>query len=146
MDAPLAIDPITDDEVAAVIALWHRCELTRPWNDPDADIALARRGDNAVVLAGRIDGTLVATVMTGHDGHRGWLYYLAVDPQHRGRGHGRAMVRAAEAWLAARGIEKAMLMVRAENAAVQAFYGALGYEEQKRVILARWLDGRAATP
>jgi ribosomal protein S18 acetylase RimI-like enzyme len=142
----LAIAPIGDADVAAVVALWQRCGLTRPWNEPSADIAFARRGPNSAVLVGRHDGALVATVMVGHDGHRGWFYYLGVDPALRGRGFGRAMTQAAEAWLAERGIVKAQLMVRADNDRVRAFYQALGYGEQERVIFAKWLDGRPLTP
>jgi ribosomal protein S18 acetylase RimI-like enzyme len=142
----LAIAPIEDGDIAAVAALWQRCGLTRPWNDPTADIAFARRGPNSAVLGGRHDGTVVATVMVGHDGHRGWFYYLAVDPALQGRGLGRAMTQAAEAWLTARGIAKAQLMVRADNDRVRAFYEALGYGEQERILFAKWLDGRPLTP
>ena len=149
MTAPaheLAIAPIGDADVPAVVALWQRCGLTRPWNEPSADIAFARRGPNSAVLVGRHDGALVATVMVGHDGHRGWFYYLGVDPALQGRGFGRAMTQAAEAWLAERGIVKAQVMVRADNDRVRAFYQALGYGEQERVIFAKWLDGRPLTP
>ena len=142
----LAIAPIDDDDIASVVALWQRCGLTRPWNDPTGDIAFARRGPNSAVLVGRHGGTLVATVMVGHDGHRGWFYYLGVDPALQGKGFGRAMTQAAEAWLTARGIAKAQLMVRADNDRVRAFYEALGYGEQQRVLFAKWLDGRPLTP
>jgi ribosomal protein S18 acetylase RimI-like enzyme len=143
---PLAIADATDDDIDAVVALWTRCGLTRPWNDPRADIALARRGPNATVLVGRDDEGIVASVMIGHDGHRGWFYYLAVDPEKQGCGFGRAVTQAAEQWLAACGIEKVMLMVREDNAAVHAFYRALGYFDQPRTVFAKWLDGRPATP
>src|SRR5207248_4305673 len=76
----LTISPIADADVEAVIALWQRCGLTRPWNDPAGDIAFARRGPNATILLGRAEGALVASAMVGHDGHRGWVYYVAVDP------------------------------------------------------------------
>ena len=142
----LTIAPIADADVAAVAALWQACELTRPWNDPTADIALARRGPNSAVLAGRDSDTLVATVMVGHDGHRGWVYYVAIDPAHRGKGYGREIMNAAEEWLRQRGIEKLMLLVRSDNTKVQAFYEQLGYDEQERVIYAKWLDGREPTP
>jgi ribosomal protein S18 acetylase RimI-like enzyme len=142
----MTIKAIEDGDIAEVIALWQRCGLTRAWNDPTADIALARRENNATVLVGRNDGALVASVLVGHDGHRGWVYYVAVDPDHRSKGNGRAMMTAAEDWLRARGIEKLQLMVRGDNAEVHAFYGALGYFEQERVIFAKWLDGRKPTP
>jgi ribosomal protein S18 acetylase RimI-like enzyme len=142
----LSISPITDADVPAVIALWQRCGLTRPWNDPSADIAFARRGANATILLGRADGALVVTAMVGHDGHRGWVYYVAVDPDQQRKDFGRAIMTAAEDWLRELGVAKVMLMVRPDNTKVQAFYGALGYDEQERVIYAKWLDGREMTP
>jgi ribosomal protein S18 acetylase RimI-like enzyme len=142
----LSIAPIEDADVAPVIALWQRCGLTRPWNDPAADIALARREPNAAVLAGRNAADIVASVLVGHDGHRGWVYYLAVDPHHRHQGYGGAIMAAAEDWLRQRGIEKLQLMVRPDNKQVQAFYDTLGYDEQERVVYAKWLDGREPTP
>jgi ribosomal protein S18 acetylase RimI-like enzyme len=142
----LSIAPIADADVAAVIALWQTCDLTRPWNDPAADIALARRGPNSAILIGRDGDALIATVLVGHDGHRGWIYYVAVDPTRRKKGVGRAIMNAAEDWLRAHGIEKLQLMVRGDNSRVQAFYGSLGYFEQERVLFAKWLDGREPTP
>jgi ribosomal protein S18 acetylase RimI-like enzyme len=142
----LTIAPIADADVTAVVALWQRCGLTRPWNDPAADIALARRGPNAAVLVGRDGSGIVASVLVGHDGHRGWVYYVAVDPDCRHRGYGRVIMDAAEDWLRARGIEKMQLMVRADNSEVQAFYQSLGYFEQQRILYAKWLDGREPTP
>jgi len=142
----LTIAPIEDADVAAVIALWRRCDLVRPRNDPAADIALARRGPNATILLGRDGCDIAATVLVGHDGHRGWVYYVAVDPAHRQKGHGRAIMGAAEDWLREAGIEKLQLLVRADNATVKAFYEQIGYGEEKRLIYAKWLDGRDLTP
>jgi ribosomal protein S18 acetylase RimI-like enzyme len=142
----LAIAPMGDADIAAVIALWQRCGLTRPWNDPAADIALARKGPNATVLVGRDDSGIVASALVGHDGHRGWVYYVAVDPDFRHKGYGRVIMDAAENWLRARGIEKLQLMVRPDNSQVQAFYQSLGYLEQERIVYAKWLDGREPTP
>jgi len=144
--AALSIAAIADGDIADVIALWQRCGSTRPWNDPAADIALARKEANSTVLLGRHGGTLVASVLVGHDGHRGWVYYVTVDPDHRQQGRGREIMAAAEAWLRGHGIEKLQLMVRGDNAKVHAFYHALGYFEQQRVVFAKWLDGRAPTP
>jgi ribosomal protein S18 acetylase RimI-like enzyme len=144
--ATLAIAPIADDDIADVVTLWQRCDLTRPWNDPASDIAFARKGPNSAVLLGRDAGAIVATVMVGHEGHRGWVYYVAVDPDRRGRGYGRAIMNAAEDWLRAAGIAKVQLMVRADNTKVQAFYESIDYGAQARVIYAKWLDGREPTP
>ena len=144
--ATLAISDIADGDVAAVIALWQACGLTRPWNDPASDIALARRGENSTVLVGRLGSHVVATAMVGHDGHRGWVYYVAVDPDQQSKGFGRAIMKATEEWLRQTGIAKLQLMVRPDNKKVQAFYESLDYDEQKRIIYAKWLDGRAPTP
>lgn len=144
--ASLAIAPITDADIAGVVALWQACGLTRPWNDPAADIALARRGPSSAVLVGRDAGAIVATAMVGHDGHRGWVYYVAVNPTRQGKGLGRVMMAAAEDWLRAAGVPKLQLLVRRENAKASAFYQTLGYEESTSVMLAKWLDGREATP
>ena len=142
----LTIAAIEDADVAAVIVLWQRCGLTRPWNDPAGDIALARNGPNAAMLVGRDGRGIAASVLVGHDGHRGWVYYVAVDPDHRHKGYGRVIMDAAEDWLRGRGIEKLQLMVRPDNSQVQAFYQSLGYFEQERIIYAKWLDGREPTP
>ena len=142
----LAIADIADADVATVIALWQACGLTRPWNDPAADIALARRGSHSTILIGRNDGAIVATAMVGHDGHRGWVYYVATDPDRRAKGYGRAIMNAAEDWLRAAGIAKLQLMVRRENARAGAFYQSIGYAEAQTIVFAKWLDGREPTP
>jgi ribosomal protein S18 acetylase RimI-like enzyme len=136
-----AIEDLRPDEVEAAVALWEACDLTRPWNDPRADIRRAFDGPASTVLAHRHEGRLVATAMVGADGHRGWVYYLAVAPDMQKRGLGAAMMRAAEQWAAGRGMPKIQLMVRAENAAAVGFYHAIGYETEDRLILSRRLDG-----
>jgi ribosomal protein S18 acetylase RimI-like enzyme len=139
----LAITEIADSDVEAVIALWQRCGLTRPWNDPASDIALARRNANSTILVGIADGAVVATAMVGHDGHRGWVYYVAVDPSKQKQGLGRAIMNAAEQWLRAAGLPKLQLLVRRENAKAGAFYRGIGYEEADTIVFAKWIDGRA---
>jgi ribosomal protein S18 acetylase RimI-like enzyme len=142
----LSIAPIGDADVAEVVALWQACGLTRPWNDPAADIALARRGPNSAILIGRDGEAMIATAMVGHDGHRGWVYYVAVDPARREKGFGRAIMDAAEGWLRQAGIAKLQLMVRRENARAGAFYQSIGYAESQTIVFAKWLDGREPTP
>jgi ribosomal protein S18 acetylase RimI-like enzyme len=146
MIAGLAVTAIEDADVAAVVALWERCGLTRPWNDPAADIALARKGPNSTILLGREDDKIVASAMVGHDGHRGWVYYVAVDPERQGKGLGRAIMNAAEDWLRQAGIAKLQLLVRQENARASAFYETIGYDEAPVAVFAKWLDGREQAP
>jgi ribosomal protein S18 acetylase RimI-like enzyme len=142
----MIVSPIVDADIPVVIDLWQRCNLARPWNDSAADIALARRDENSDILIGRDGDSIVASVLVGHDGHRGWVYYVAVDPDHQGKDLGRGIMAAAEDWLRARGIEKLMLLVRGDNTQVQKFYEKLDYVAQDRVIFAKWLDGRPMTP
>jgi ribosomal protein S18 acetylase RimI-like enzyme len=146
MIAGLAITAIEDADVTAVVTLWERCGLTRPWNDPVADIALARNGPNSTILLGREDERIVASAMVGHEGHRGWVYYVAVDPDRRGQGLGRAVMNAAEDWLRQAGIAKLQLLVRQDNAKASAFYETIGYDEAAVTVFAKWLDGREQAP
>lgn len=129
---------ITDDDVPHVVALWQQCGLTRPWNDPYLDIAEARRGPTSAVLVSRRGDGVAASVMAGLDGHRGWLYYVAVAPALQGTGLGRAAVAAGEDWLREAGARKVQLMVRSTNAQVVGFYERLGYEDQATTVLGRW--------
>lgn len=135
----MRIVEIADDDIEPVVALWERCGLTRPWNDPRADIALARRTPTSTVLVGWAGEAIVAAAMAGSDGHRGWIYYLAVAADRRGTGLGRAMVAAAEAWLADQGARVIRLMVREENEAVTGFYRAAGYEESGMIVMGKRL-------
>jgi ribosomal protein S18 acetylase RimI-like enzyme len=122
-------------EIAAAAALWEAAGLTRPWNDPVADAHRALAGPASTILAARRDGALVGTVMTGHDGHRGWVYYLAVTPGAQRRGVARQLMAAAENWCAAAGVVRLNLMVRAGNDAVLGFYDRLGYRRSDVVVL-----------
>lgn len=129
------------DDAEAVIALWRDCELTRPWNDPHADFDRALGTADAAILIVRADEAVAGSVMVGWDGHRGWVYYLAVASAHRRQGLGRQLMQAAEDWLKARGCPKIQLMVREDNEAALAFYGRLGLERQAVVTLGRFFDG-----
>lgn len=135
----IEIGELRPDEAGAAVALWQACGLTRPWNDPHADLALALSSPVSTVLARRVDDRLVATVMVGCDGHRGWVYYLAVDPKAQRAGHGAAMMRTAEAWLKERGAPKLNLMVRADNATAVGFYEAIGYARSDVMVLQKFL-------
>jgi ribosomal protein S18 acetylase RimI-like enzyme len=85
---------------------------------------------------------LVGSVMVGFDGHRGWVYYLATEPEQRGKGIGRALMTAAEVWLYERSCPKIQLMVRNDNSVAMGFYAAIGYEEQDVVTIGRRLDSQ----
>ncbi len=134
-------------DTESVIALWRACELVRPWNDPRRDIERKLEVEPELLLVGVLDGRIVGTVMAGYEGHRGWLNYLAVDPDHRGRGYGRLLVHSAEERLASRGCPKVNLQVRTENAAAIGFYQHLGYRVDDVVSMGRRLveDGPGAS-
>ena len=136
----LLVRPMAEGEEAIVIALWQRCGLTRPWNDPRQDLEFARGKAASDILVGQAGGGIIASAMVGHDGHRGVMYYVSVHPDCRRTGAGSAIVRAAENWLKARGVWKMNLLVRRGNEQVLGFYDALGYTTAERVVLERWLD------
>ena len=137
----LTIRHAVPEDEAAVVELWRECDLVASYNDPAADFRFARAAACSDVLVGEDEnGHISGSVMVGHDGHRGWLYYVASSPHSRGSGIGRQMVQAAEEWLRQRGVVKAQLMVRETNTRVVSFYQRLGFEVTPRVVMAKWLD------
>ncbi len=123
----MIVRPFEPADEPAVIALWERCDLTRPWNDPRKDIRrkLGVRPD--LFLVGVVEGVVVASVMAGYEGHRGWINYLAVLPEQQGKGLGRVMMAEAERRLRDAGCPKINLQVRTANTSVIEFYRHLGY-------------------
>lgn len=139
MTENLKIRPARDDDESGLIKLWTDCDLVRSWNDPKHDIAFARRKPESDVLVGEIDGKMMASVMVGHDGHRGIVYYVSVEPSCQGKGYGHQIMAAAEEWLRERDVWKMNLLIRQGNEKVQAFYESLGYEIEPRLCMARKL-------
>ena len=119
--------------------LWRDAGLTRSWNSPDEDFDRALAGPTSTVLGVVTDGVVVATAMVGHDGHRGWVYYLAVSGPFQRQGIGSMLMSSAEEWVRRAGIPKIQLMVRDENAAAQSFYERLGFEDVHVTTMGRWL-------
>ncbi|HEX7926497.1 MAG TPA: GNAT family acetyltransferase [bacterium] len=144
----MRIDTYQPDDLPHVIALWQAANLTRPWNDPATDIAFCMRSPDATLLLGRDDATgkIIGSAMTGHDGHRGWVYYVAVAPDRQGEGLGAQLMAAAEAWLTARDVPKLHLMVRDSNAQAIGFYERLGYKVEPVKVLSKWLRPPPAKP
>jgi ribosomal protein S18 acetylase RimI-like enzyme len=138
---PHQIRPATVADGEALTTLWRRCRLTVPYNDPIADLDFARGKIASDVLVADVDGLVSASVMVGHDGHRGWLYYVAVSPELQKHGLGAAIVAAGERWLTERGVRKVMLMVRDTNTQAEGFYHAIGYTTEPRIVLSKWLTG-----
>jgi 4-oxalocrotonate tautomerase family enzyme len=124
---------------SAVIDLWHRCNLVVSQNEPKKDIAMKRKVQSDLFFVGTIDNRIVATVMAGYDGHRGWIYYLAVDPDYQRQQIGRRMIEKAESALKKRGCPKINLQVRTSNQAVIAFYERLGFTNDDVIGLGKRL-------
>lgn len=121
------------------IALWQATDLTRPWNDPVEDFDRAVAGATSTVLGAFDEGRIVATAMAGHDGHRGWVYYVAVHPTVQNVGLGTGVMRSAETWLRDQGVPKLNLMVRSSNVKAREFYEKLGYEDGEVTVMGRRL-------
>jgi ribosomal protein S18 acetylase RimI-like enzyme len=139
MGGGVNIRPYAPPDQAAVLALWEECRLTRPWNDPRKDIARKLAVQPELFLVGVIEGVVMASVMAGYEGHRGWVNYLAVAPRHRGRGYGRVLMQRVEEMLLERGCPKVSLLVRNSNAEALAFYAHLGYLRDESVSLGKRL-------
>jgi ribosomal protein S18 acetylase RimI-like enzyme len=122
-----------------VIALWNRCNLTRPVNDPKKDIERKLKVNPELFLVGLIDNKVIASVIGGYDGHRGWVYYLGVDPAHRRKGLGRQMMAAIEKRIRAMGCPKINLQVRTDNLGAVKFYEKIGYKMDETVQLGKRL-------
>ena len=133
----LVIRSFEPADEAAVVALWRAAGLTRPWNDPHADIRRKQAVQPELFLVGEVDREIVATAMAGYDGHRGSVYYLAVSPAHQRCGYGRAVMAEIERRLEAMGCPKLNLMVRHDNRAALGFYERLGYDEAAVVTLGK---------
>jgi 2-hydroxychromene-2-carboxylate isomerase/predicted N-acetyltransferase YhbS len=136
----MQIRPYREGDEDAVIALWQRCDLLRPWNDARKDIARKLRVQRELFLVAERERAVVGTVMAGYEGHRGWVNYLAVAPELRGSGIGRALMDEAEARLRAFGCPKLNLQVRSGNAGATAFYARLGYLRDDAVSLGKRLE------
>jgi ribosomal protein S18 acetylase RimI-like enzyme len=126
----------------AIVDLWHRCGLSRPWIDgrTELELKVATDPSGLLVATSRPDQAVIGTVMAGFDGHRGWVNYLAVEPDRRRQGIAAALMHAAERHLAALGAPKVNLQVRTSNLEVIAFYAALGYVDDEVVSLGKRLS------
>ena len=133
------IRQFADSDTDVVIELWHEAGLTRPWNDPLADIRRKQATQPELFFVAEEDGAVVGSVMCGYDGHRGWIYYLAVAKDRRSTGIGGALIGRAESALLAMGCPKVQLQVRPENTAVVAFYEHLGYAPFEAINLGKRL-------
>ena len=140
---PLRIQVFEEPFENEVVELWRACGLLVPWNDPRLDIRRKLAKDRHLFLVGFVEddrgARLSATVMGGYDGHRGWINYLAVHPQFRGRGLGRQILGAVEELLRAEGCPKINLQIRESNTGVQEFYEGAGYTRDASISMGKRL-------
>ncbi len=136
----LLIRPYHESDEDAVVALWQECGLVVPWNNPQKDIHRKLRVQREMFLVGLVNSKVVAAVMAGYEGHRGWINYLAVDPSSQKKGLGRRMMDQAESRLHDLGCPKINLQVRTSYTGVIAFYRALGYTVDDVVSMGKRLD------
>jgi len=120
-----------EQDSAAVIALWHLCNLTRPWNNPQKDIQRKCAVHDNLFLVALNDNNIVGTVMGGYEGHRGWVNYLAVHPDFRRLGIARQLMQNVESKLLALGCPKINLQIRLDNVQACAFYASLGFSDDQ---------------
>lgn len=127
------IRPFMEADTSAVVDLWKLCDLTRPWNDPTKDITRKLTVQPELFLLAEQEGRIIGSVMAGYEGHRGWINYLAVHPDHRRAGLGRQLMAAAEKRLLSLGCPKINLQVRTSNAAAIGFYQSIGFAQDEVV-------------
>jgi len=134
------IRPFEIKDQTAVIELWRVCALVVPWNDPVKDIARKLKVDADLFLVGESRGEIVASVMGGYEGHRGWINYLAVSPQHQRKGYGREIMEFVEQQIQLKGCPKINLQIRGTNTQAAAFYQAIGYDIENAIGLGKRLE------
>ena len=137
----LTIRQFRDPDADQVAALWNVVlPSSQPWNEPQLVIKCKQNKQPDLFFVGELNGRIVSTVMAGYDGHRGWIYSLAVSPQHRRQGIGRRMMARAEQALRQEGCLKLNLQVRASNDGVVAFYESLGFVVEERISMGKPLS------
>jgi len=135
----LSIRPATADDIDAIVGLWELADIVAWWRTPRDDAERLLASEHSTLFVGELDSGVIAVVSAGDDGRRGWLMDLVVHANHRGRGYGLQMARAAELWLTERGFRRAQMLLRTDNREAMAFCRALGYGVSPRGIMARWL-------
>ena len=128
------------DNENAMVELWQRCGLTRPWNDPRKDIARKLKVNPELFLVGFVNGKVAASAVAGYEGHRGWVNYLAVDPDFQRKGLGRQMMQNVEQALAQTGCPKVNIQVRTGNLNAIEFYKNLGYKIDETASMGKRLE------
>jgi ribosomal protein S18 acetylase RimI-like enzyme len=128
------------NDTSDIISIWTKTNLLVPSNNPEEDIKKALSTSTSTILVAEIERKIIGTVMVGYDGHRGWIYYFAVEPKHQGKGYGKQLVQTAEDILKAQGAPKLNLMIRTTNSKVQSFYSSIGYKNSDVTVMQKVFD------
>ena len=139
-ESPFLIRPFKESDEEALVSLWNMCKLTVSWNNPYKDIARKLKVQAELFLVGYLEDKLIASVMAGYDGHRGWINYLAVHPDFQARGYGKQLMDNVENGLRELGCPKINLQIREENDKVFSWYQKLGFIEEKRINIGKRLE------
>lgn len=139
-ESSLLIRPFQTEDEDALVALWKMCELTVPWNNPHKDIARKLQVQPELFLVGILDSSLIATVMGGYEGHRGWINYLVVHPDFQGKGYGQEIMNSVETGLREMGCPKINLQIRTGNNKIASFYQKLGFTNDHVVSMGKRLE------
>ena len=139
-ESSLLIRPFQTEDEDALVALWKMCELTVPWNNPHKDIARKLQVQPELFLVGILDSNLIATVMGGYDGHRGWINFLAVHPDFRENGYGQEIMNSVETKIREMGCPKINLQIRTGNDKIVSYYQKLGFTNDHVVSMGKRLE------
>ena len=139
-ESSLLIRPFKEGDEEALVSLWNMCKLTVPWNNPYKDIARKLKVQAELFFVGYLEDKLIASVMAGYDGHRGWINYFAVHPDFQARGYGKQLLDNVENGLRELGCPKINLQIREGNDKVFSYYQKLGFVEEKRINMGKRLE------
>jgi len=139
-ESSLLIRPFKEGDEEALVSLWNMCKLTVPWNNPYKDIARKLKVHAELFFVGYLENKLIASVMAGYDGHRGWINYFAVHPDFQARGYGKQLMDNVENGLRELGCPKINLQIREGNDKVFSYYQKLGFVEEKRINMGKRLE------
>ncbi len=138
-NSAMTVRPYLPEDENDVIELWRKCDLLRSWNNPKLDIERKLKVNPKLFLVGLVGNRVVATVMGGYEGHRGWANYLAVDPPYQRRGLGKQIMAVVEEKILAMGCPKINLQIRADNLGAVKFYESFGYKMDEVISMGKRL-------
>ena len=139
-ESSLLIRPFQEGDEEALVSLWNMCKLTVPWNNPYKDIARKLKVQAELFLVGYLEDKLIASIIAGYDGHRGWINYFAVHPDFQQRGYGKQLMDNVENKLRELGCPKINLQIREGNDKVLSYYQKLGFVNEKHINMGKGIE------